>query len=309
VYLETLFAIVHTFLSALNTNHEFPHVLEDYMAKRNRNTTQISIDKRIKAGRGAGRLSNYIPWLHIQDVASKGLASRVKGWKTQRVHHFMSLLELMYFYTLEWALDVIDIREQFPLFPQRETMLIADGCGVIHPVDPKTRHPVVMTTDFNISVLKNGKIVDCIRTIKYAKDLRSKRTLEKLEIERRYFSARNIDWSIVTEKDISKILAKNVEWLHQYRFPPDFTDLSEEDLQRIAIVLTEKVVEQDNSLRSIALECDDQLGLELGTSLSISRHLLANRHWKVDLMKPLNPRERLVLIELPRLNQKGGANQ
>src|ERR1044072_6974255 len=193
------------------------------MAKRKRGTTEKSINKRIKEGRGVGRLSSYRPWLHIQDVASKGLASRVKGWKTSRVHHFMSLLELAYFYILEWALEVVDIREQFPLFPQRETIAIALSCGVSHPFDYKTRHPVVMTTDFNISIIREGKIVDCVRTVKYAKDLRSKRTLEKLEIERRYFSARNTDWGIVTENDISRVLAKNVEWLHQYKHLSHFT--------------------------------------------------------------------------------------
>jgi hypothetical protein len=272
------------------------------MAKRKRGTTKKSIEKRSKEGRGAGRLSSYKPWLHIQDVPSEGLASRVKGWKTGRVHHFMSLLELAYFYILEWSLHVVDIREQFPLFPQKETITIAASCGVTHPFDYRTKHPVVMTTDFNISTLKEGKIVDCVRTVKYAKDLRSKRTLEKLEIERRYFSARNTDWGIVTENDISRVLAKNVQWVHQYRYTSHFTTLSEEDVRQIASVLTERVVGQDKSLRNITLECDDHLGLELGTSLSIARHLLANRHWQVDMMKPLNPRERLVLIMLPELN-------
>lgn len=271
------------------------------MAKRKRGTTEKSINKRVKEGRGAGRLSNYRPWLHIQDVASKGLASRVKGWKTGRVHHFMSLLELAYFYILEWALEVIDIREQFPLFPQKETLAIAASCGVSHPFDYKTRHPVVMTTDFNISIIRGGKIVDFVRTVKYSKDLRSKRTLEKLEIERRYFSARNMDWGIVTENDIPKVLARNVEWLHQYRHSSHFMTLSEEEIRQVAIVLTERVVNQDKALRNIALECDDRLGLEPGTSLSIARHLLANRRWLVDMLKPLNPRERLILIAPPEL--------
>lgn len=272
------------------------------MAKRKRGTSEKSINKRVKEGRGTGRLSTYRPWLHIQDVASKGLASRIKGWKTGRVHHFISLLELFYFYILEWSLEVVDIREQFPLFPQKETLAIAASCGVSHPFDHRTKHPVVMTTDFNISVIKEGKIVDRVRTVKYAKDLRSKRTLEKLEIERRYFSARGTDWGIVTENDLSKILARNVEWLHQYRDPSHFTTLSEGEVRQVADVLTQRVVGQDKSLRNITLECDDRLGLEPGTSLSIARHLLANRRWRVDMTKPLNPRERLVLVAPPELN-------
>ncbi|HEV7736265.1 MAG TPA: hypothetical protein VGO47_02690, partial [Chlamydiales bacterium] len=83
------------------------------MAKRKRLVTETSIKRRIKEGRGIGRLANYKPWLHIQDVPSLGLSSRIKGWKTQRVHHFLSGLELLYFYILEWSRNVVDIREQY----------------------------------------------------------------------------------------------------------------------------------------------------------------------------------------------------
>lgn len=214
----------------------------------------------------------------------------------------MSQLELMYFYVLEWALDVIDIREQYPLLPQKETMAIAKGCGVAHPFDYQTRHLVVMTTDFHIRVSKDRKVIDCVRTVKYAKDLRSRRTLEKLEIERRYFQARDIGWGIVTENDIPRVLAKNVEWIHQYRHASDFTNIQENTIRQIAILLTERVIRHDRSLRDLTLECDDRLGLEPGTSLSISRHLLANRCWQVDMNRPINPRERLILTAPPELN-------
>ena len=122
------------------------------------------------------------------------------------------------------------------------------------------------------------------------------------EIERRYFAARGMDWGIVTENDVSRVLARNVEWLHQYRTLSHFTTLSEEEFRQVAGVLTDRVAGQDRSLRNIALECDNLLGLEPGTSLSVARHLLANRRWRVDMTKPLNPRERLIFISPPELN-------
>ncbi|MCA1636557.1 MAG: TnsA endonuclease N-terminal domain-containing protein [Acidobacteria bacterium] len=161
-----------------------------------------------------GRLSEYKPWLHIQDVPSKGLSSRVRGWKTGRVHHLLSLLELTDFYVLEWSLDVTDVREQFPLLPLEETLAIAQSCGIRHPADPKTKHPVVMTTDF-INTVRRGPVdFDESRTVKYKSDLLKQRTLEKLEIERRYWEARKIRLKVVTEDGIPAALAKNVEWLH-----------------------------------------------------------------------------------------------
>ena len=76
-----------------------------------------------------------MPYLLVHDVPSNGLASRIWGWKTNRVHHLLSRLELIFFYMLEWCQDVIDIREQFPLNLD-ETLAISDRLGVRHPRDP-----------------------------------------------------------------------------------------------------------------------------------------------------------------------------
>ena len=85
------------------------------MAKRKRVINERVIERRLKEGRGQGEGADYQPWLHIQDVPSQGLATRIKGWKTGRCHHLLSKLECQYFYILEWSPVVCDIREQFPL--------------------------------------------------------------------------------------------------------------------------------------------------------------------------------------------------
>ncbi len=267
------------------------------MAKRKRRTNRKSINKRIKEGRGMGRLASYKPWLHIQDVPSKGLSARIKGWKTERVHHLLSLLEVMYFYVLEWSQDVVDIREQFPLLPLEETMAIAKSCGIRHPADPKTKHPIVMTTDFVNTVRRDATDFDEPRTVKYKADLLKPRTLEKLEIERRYWAARKTTLKIVTEDGIPVALAKNVEWLHSYRRLGDFTDLNEFAFAQTTAAVTDALRRRPPvPLRDIMLRVDDRLGLESGISLSVVRHLLANRRLRVNMLKPINPSKRLILI-------------
>ena len=64
------------------------------MAKRNRAITAAKIENMIKEGRGQGHGSEYRLWLTIRDVPSQGLSTRFPGWKTGRVHHFLSQLEL-----------------------------------------------------------------------------------------------------------------------------------------------------------------------------------------------------------------------
>jgi hypothetical protein len=269
------------------------------MAKRNRASTQAVIDRRIEEGRGQGHGSNYKPWLLIQDVPSRGLATRIKGWKTTRVHHFLSNFELNYFYVLEWSPVVCDIREQYPLLPLEETIAIAQQCGVPHPKDPKTQEPVVMTTDFLIAVRQQVGVINQARTIKPAKDLQSERTLEKLEIEHRYWQCRDIDWGIVTEHEIPIPLAKNVEWLHPFQLTEDLSPLKKAEINRIATALNPRMIQDSKSLADIAAECDERLGLHPGTSLSVSRHLIANRQWLVDMNRPIQPSQQLVLLASP----------
>ncbi|MED4588343.1 TniQ family protein [Priestia flexa] len=103
------------------------------MSKRTRTS---KIDKWIKEGRGSGIGADYKPWLNIQDVSSVGRSTRLKGIKTGRQHEFLSDLERNYFYLTEYSDFVIDIREQFPLFPLEDTIVIADELGIKHPTDP-----------------------------------------------------------------------------------------------------------------------------------------------------------------------------
>ena len=274
------------------------------MAKRSRNSSETTIENRLKQGRGMGQGANYNPWLHIQDVPSQGLASRIKGWKTRRVHHLLSEFETSYFYVLDWSLPVLDIREQFPLRPLEETLAIAEQCGVAYPADPRTKEPVVMTTDFVVTVRQSVGSIEQARTVKYAQDLQSKRNLEKLEIERCYWQRRNIDWGIVTEREVSKTLAENIKWLHPYL---DLNDLPQSDITRITMVMTPLVLQAKDSLADIAAICDDQLGLTPGLSLLVVRHLLANRVWQVNMVQPILPSERLVLLSsLEPLEEIGG---
>jgi hypothetical protein len=279
------------------------------MAKRIRKIDQDVIKKRIQEGRGQGIGSDYKPWLTIQEVASLGLVTREKGWKTNRLHQMLSKLELAYFYVLEWASPVSDIREQYPLLPLEETVRIAQEAGIRHPIDPRTRHPAVMTTDFLVTVRQGIQAKYCARTIKYARDLQSKRTIEKFEIERRYWQARNIDWGIVTELDIPTNLTRNVEVLHDYRSLADRLTLSDGEIREVAEVLTRQMMNTESSLRRVTADCDRRLGLELGSSLAIAYHLLANQQWQIDMDKPLSVSEKLTLVAVTGLNPVPSASE
>jgi hypothetical protein len=268
------------------------------MAKRKRQISQKVIDKRIKEGRGQATGVEYQPWLRIQDVPSQGLVHRIKGWKTGRLHHLMSNLELNYFYVLEWSPLVVDIREQYPLLPLEETIELAEQCGVRHPTDPRSQEPIVMTTDFLITLQGDRRPIEQARTIKPAQQLVSERVQQKLEIERRYWLRRKIDWGIVTEREIPQTLCQNVALLHEHRELHDRVDVSDSQLQDLITVLTDYVTQGDVSLRVATSQCDRCLGFEPGTSLGVTYHLLATRRWLIDMNAPLEPGHPLTLLAL-----------
>lgn len=277
------------------------------MAKANSATTEADIARRIRKGRGVGRGADYKPWLDVKDVPSLGQASRIKGWKVKRVHHFFSSIEVDYFYGLEWSPVVTDIREQYPLLPISETLEIAAECDIRHPRNPLSKQPIVMTTDFLITVRQSLGVSEVARTVKHSQELQGQRVLEKFEIERRYWEKRNISWGIVTEREIPFYLAKNIKWLHPFRHSQALP-LSEHEIRHISTLLTQKVLQENASLSFIAAKVDEQINLLPGTSLSVARHLLATQQWRVDMNQPIEPKEKLVLLEAPLLepNQQMG---
>ncbi len=139
----------------------------------------------VREGRGRGSGSGYAPWIYIQDFASRGVVSRVKGRTTGRVHHLMSNNELAYFYILDWADTVIDIREQYPLSNLECAVSVAPQAGINYPTDHVSGYPDVMTCDFMVTTKDGVKA----RTIKTTTALSNRRTIENLEIERRYWLA------------------------------------------------------------------------------------------------------------------------
>lgn len=70
---------------------------------------------------------------------SRGRTARGVGIKTGRLHGFLSDIECNYYYYLDISENVIDIREQYPLLPIEETILIANELELEHPKNPITK--------------------------------------------------------------------------------------------------------------------------------------------------------------------------
>ena len=170
------------------------------------------IARRIGEKRGLGVGGGYCPWIKVRDFSSDGRSHMPWAATTGRKHQYLSDLELAFHRWADFSPHICDIREQFPLFPVSETKAIAEDLGIRHPVYPRTSVDTVLTTDF-VLTLAHDKLTLLARSVKYCKDLRDQRVLENLELEKQYWNRRGIDWRLVTERDMSQVVLKNLSWL------------------------------------------------------------------------------------------------
>lgn len=258
------------------------------MAKRER---KLNIEKLIKEGRGLGIGSEYKPWLKIQDVASLGRSTRLKGIKTGRQHEFLSDMERNYFYILEFSDCVKDVREQFPLLPLEETQTIANELGIEHPKNPKNGEYIVMTTDFLITEETDGQILNLARTIKAKNDLLNRRVSEKFEIERVYWQRRNVSWAIVTEEEVDKAIVKNISFFLSYYDIDNldaFVEMTNIEVQDLILEYIKRIIAPEETIREISSLFDKDMVLDKGTGIALFKHLLAKKIISIDLSEIIN---------------------
>jgi hypothetical protein len=237
-----------------------------------------TIERRLAEGRGQGRGAQYRPWLEIHDVPSRGLVSRLKSPLNGRVYHPLSKLETDWLFALHAVPGVIDIREGFPLGLE-ETLEIATQLGIAHPTDPKSKAPCVATTDFVVNVVEGVREIESAFAVKLSADLASQRTLEKLEIERLYWSARSICWRILTEKERPIGLIKNLRWVFPHIDLISSGAVSAAEVHRIRSTMEPMIQQSTKGLTDLTAHCDDLLGLRPGSALSVVRHLIGVGAW------------------------------
>ncbi|SNX54446.1 TnsA endonuclease C-terminal domain-containing protein [Thermoanaerobacterium sp. RBIITD] len=269
------------------------------MAKRNISWDENKLNKWIQEGRGQGEGKDYKPWLTVQDFPSKGRVTRIFGWKTKRTHHFFTDTETRYFYLLEWEDDVLDIREHYPLFNCEEVIENKAGLNFHLFKDKDIGTPYILSTSFLITLKKpNGKIEYLARSLKADYELERKTALERLEIERRYWQSQNIDWGIVTQKEIPVVKAKNIEWIHSSLYPTDERGFTDEEADYYCNAFIEKLAGSSTSIRDFTTQFDRLFNLDTGSGVYIFKRLIALKRIMVDMNKKIDLNDSTQSIEI-----------
>lgn len=245
------------------------------------NWTPEQAERRYRAGRGRGVGLKYKSWLSAHDFPSTGRTTRMKGRIVVRTYVVFSDGERHCFLVLQWLPHVVDIREQFPLWPPQATQDAAARLGVRHPVAGGLF--TVMTTDFLLTI-RDGEDerLEAI-AFKPAKQLDDRRTLEKLDIERVYWEELGVTFRIVTELDLPEALVRNLEWIDE-RYDLEPSTFAPERIPDLVRGLLQSRTEQpDLPLSQACAELDRGFDLVEGSSLSGFRHALARGHVEIPL--------------------------
>jgi hypothetical protein len=251
------------------------------MARFKYGWTEKRIARFYKEGRGAGHGKDYKPWLMTSDVPSLGRSHRVSLAMTGRQHHFLSDNEYYAFLNSAFDEAVVDIREQFPL-DRNETLLIAAAKNIRHPQDRGV--PIVMTTDLLETRIEPRGTRDRAIAIKPDEELGNERTIEKLEIERIYWSRRGVPWFIRPASSLKTTRSLNLEWIFDNTVEGDIDSVDEDSVLRS--LRNALNLHESNPLREMCISLDNALELEGGKSLQIVRRLLSKKRLLGDLTKP-----------------------
>ncbi len=270
--------------------------LGELRARRKRNrpdfTTEEGIDRRWAEGRGKGEGRDYFPWFLVPEFSSKGYRTMTMSAKFLRVIHLFSTLEWLIFLLLEAAIEIVGLKEQVPL-DREETRAIAEFL--------KTKHPnafgtdVVMTTDFVVKVRRpDGTTIERAIAVKYSKDLRKRRVVEKLAIEQAYHLQQGHEFVIMTERSVPRELANNLTFVRAMLRPGAVDDISADTISRADTCM--RPLLGKTAWGKMVVDCDAKLQLRPGTAARIARHQIATRAWAVDLTHPLLTRNPFRMI-------------
>ena len=197
------------------------------------------LDRFRREGRGQGTYVRYVPWHRVRraDPSSHG-RSHLMAWNGRHIE-LLSDLEWVGAFFAKLMPNVKDVREQFPLSLETGsheladydvraggrrlpgTLAIAKELRIRHPrVNGDGRSaPWVMSTDLLLAVGDSaGQIRLIAISCKYPNELTVRRSAEKLQIERAYWRARDVEFLVFSpslyDEATGLTLRRSFPWIH-----------------------------------------------------------------------------------------------
>ncbi|MDF8365303.1 TnsA endonuclease N-terminal domain-containing protein [Achromobacter anxifer] len=254
------------------------------MATKHTPMTETKLRQLFKEGRGSGHGPDYRSFITVFDLSSIGQSRRVPSIKVGRTLHLLSGLEHNVYLLLERSKEVIDIREQYPL-DRDQTLEVASRLGLKHPVYPHSEVPVVMTVDFLVDFVRDGKrSVEAI-AVKTSAELRSKRSVAKLEIARTTLQDMGIPHHLILDTKLPHRAVENIQWIYSARSGDDETTENGNSVEAHLDDFEQQLKYADGltTARAACESFDAARSLEAGTSIRLLKRLMIERRVRAPL--------------------------
>lgn len=246
------------------------------MAKRKNDWNESIFEKRIREKRGLGDGVEYKSWVSAQDFSSNGSTYRIKGVKIPRQYVLFSKTMYFIFLYLEYCDYVIDIKENFPIHDIYNDENIVSGINLRKFRDKKSGLFYTQMVSFMIKALdEDGMEYEFACAVLNSSSLNKKITLESLEMKRRYYETRDIEFHVITNKDIDRNVIRNLELFREGAELIYDTSISEMEMKEFRDVLLERVRSTDDSI----LQVIKGFQLDFETDRGLTMNLLKNLFW------------------------------
>jgi len=245
--------------------------------------TKAKFQRFLAEGRGKGEKETYRPWLMVNDISSRGRSIRFFSKKEKRVIHLFTDMQLFMALLLEWDESVLSYKEQYPLLDTETIIDTLDEPLLKRLKGKDSEIPYVMLTTFLVTAVNdNGQEYQYARTLKDELELDKKATIERLEIQRRWWKSHNVDFGIITPNEIPVQRSKNIQWVLSSLNIDDY-GMNESEMKRYAKQLLRLIQNDLGIISSVLTAFDAYNRLEVGTGLLVFRYLIAKRYITINM--------------------------
>ena len=276
------------------------------MGKSSNIWSQNKLDAKLKSERGIGEFEKYKPYLKTQDFSTRGISHRVRGNLINRMYEFFSSTQYNAFLLIEdRALEkksaIIDIREHFPLWDLKDLDVVDSSFKNIQLIDKKSKIDFIFTTTFLLTYSNQPSQYEAI-SVKYASDLIKQSTLERLELERRYWQKIGVNWSLLTNKEIENQRGrlKNIKFYRPAFKLEEFGLTNISELEEMKKALIYKISNSEDSINHTLHHFEIQYEIDSNLSLLLFKNLLARKEIAINYNRDIvmkNPCSDLFKLE------------
>lgn len=222
--------------------------------------------------------------LKVTTFSSVGRVSRIFGYKTKKIHHLQSNNQLRVFLILEWSNKVKDIQENIELKDVEATIYNVDNLRLDKFRNKETNELYQLHTNFLVAIKNDNEEMQVAISVKSISELERKTVIEKIEIERRYWKAKQIEFYIITEKEINKQFVENIKWVREV-LVNNGIEIKEEIAEKLYYFLQNNA---ECKVINMLDEFDKVENLKFGTALFILRYLIAKKEIEINMKEKLD---------------------